>query len=68
MGGSSSAPYSPKCVEGVFCEVELPLYGVLRSSSSGHSAKFAYMEFYEVRLPMAKATVQAYKRKPKQKN
>src|SRR5215203_919563 len=22
--------YSPKCVEGVFCEVELPLYGVLR--------------------------------------
>jgi len=27
-----SCPYSPKCVEGVFCEVELPLYGVLGSS------------------------------------
>lgn len=25
-------PYSPKCVEGGFCEVELPLFGVLRSS------------------------------------
>jgi hypothetical protein len=26
------AAYSPECVEGEFCEVELPLYGVLRSS------------------------------------
>ena len=26
--------YSPECVEGVFCEVELPLNGVLRSSPS----------------------------------
>jgi hypothetical protein len=25
--------YSPECVEGKFCEVELPLYGFLRSSS-----------------------------------
>jgi hypothetical protein len=25
--------YSPECVEEEFCEVELPLYGVLRSSS-----------------------------------
>jgi hypothetical protein len=24
----SSCPYSPKCVEGEFSEVELPLYGV----------------------------------------
>jgi hypothetical protein len=24
--------YSPECVEGTFSEVELPLYGVLRSS------------------------------------
>src|SRR5918994_385249 len=28
------APYSPECVEGEFSEVELPLYGVLRSSRS----------------------------------
>src|SRR5215208_2778128 len=27
-----NAAYSPKCVEGEFCEVELPLYGVLGSS------------------------------------
>jgi hypothetical protein len=26
--------YSPECVEGEFCEVELPFYGVLRSSAS----------------------------------
>jgi len=25
----SSRSYSPECVEGKFCEVELPLYGVL---------------------------------------
>jgi hypothetical protein len=30
--GPFSCPYSPKCVEGVFSEVELPLYGVLGSS------------------------------------
>src|SRR5215216_8158412 len=24
-------PYSPECLEGEFCEVELPIYGVLRS-------------------------------------
>ena len=28
-----SLPYSPECVEGVFSEVELPFYGVLRSSA-----------------------------------
>jgi hypothetical protein len=28
---------------------------------------FAFTEFYEARLPMAKATVQAYKQKTKQK-
>jgi hypothetical protein len=27
--------YSPECVGGEFCEVELPLYGVLGSSASG---------------------------------
>jgi hypothetical protein len=27
-------PYSPNLVEGEFSEVELPLYGVLRSSRS----------------------------------
>src|SRR5215212_6293594 len=26
-------PYSPECVEGDFSEVELPIYGVLRSSA-----------------------------------
>ena len=31
MSGSSSAPYSPKCLEYEFSEVELPLYGVLRN-------------------------------------
>src|SRR5215217_4870177 len=30
--GPSICPYSPECVEGKFSEVELPLYGVLRSS------------------------------------
>jgi hypothetical protein len=30
--GPSFCPYSPGCVEGKFSEVELPLYGVLRSS------------------------------------
>src|SRR5215213_5973789 len=30
--GPFSCPYSLKCLEGLFCEVELPLYGVLRSS------------------------------------
>jgi hypothetical protein len=29
--GPSSCPHSPKCVEGKFCEVELPLYGILGS-------------------------------------
>jgi hypothetical protein len=33
-------PYSPKCVEGVFSEVELPFYGVLRSSLVRYSRKF----------------------------
>jgi hypothetical protein len=28
-------PYSPECVEGVFSELGLPLYGVLRSSTPG---------------------------------
>jgi hypothetical protein len=31
-------PYSPKCLEGEFSEVELPIYGVLRSSAKGGSA------------------------------
>ena len=31
--GPSFCPYSPECVEGVFSEVGLPLYGVLRSSA-----------------------------------
>src|SRR5687768_3052883 len=30
--GPTSHPYSAECVEGEFSEVELPLYGVLRSS------------------------------------
>ena len=30
----SETGYSPKCVEGLFCEVELPLYGVLGSSDA----------------------------------
>jgi hypothetical protein len=29
--GPSCCPYLPECVEGKFSEVELPLYGVLRS-------------------------------------
>ena len=29
---TTSTAYSPECVEGVFCEVGLPLYGVLRNS------------------------------------
>jgi hypothetical protein len=32
--GAYTCPYSPKCVEGVFCEVGLPLYRVLRSSDT----------------------------------
>jgi hypothetical protein len=38
MSGSSSAPYSPKCVELEFCE--LRLLGILRSSSLRSSPKF----------------------------
>ena len=36
--------YSPECVEGEFCEVELPLYGVLRSSlhPSNHKQQQRY--------------------------
>ena len=40
--------YSPECVEVEFCE--LRLYGVLRSSHSYNSAKFAFWGFSEVRL------------------
>jgi hypothetical protein len=40
--------YAPKLVEGSFCE--LLLYGVLRSSFSGNSRKFALKEFCELRL------------------
>src|SRR5918994_1391010 len=35
LGGERNTPkhaYSAECVEGEFCEVELPFYGVLRSS------------------------------------
>ena len=32
--GNTSGVYSPNLVEGEFCEVGLPLYGVLRSSPS----------------------------------
>jgi hypothetical protein len=39
VGGLS--PYSPNRVEWVFSEVGFPLYGVLRSSHSLNSAKFA---------------------------
>src|SRR5215212_5991034 len=31
--GTSLCLYSPECVEGEFSEVELPIYGVLRSSA-----------------------------------
>src|SRR5215213_142910 len=34
-----SYSYSPECVEGEFCEVGLPIYGVLRSSPNPHSRK-----------------------------
>jgi hypothetical protein len=37
-------PYSPKCVEGVFSEVELPLYSVLRSSLPRNS-HLAYKKY-----------------------
>src|SRR5215216_6762644 len=37
---SPQASYSPKCLEGKFYEVELPLYGVLRSSQTKHSKKY----------------------------
>jgi hypothetical protein len=40
--GPSSCPYSAECVEGEFCEVELPRYGVLRSSPYHNSRKFIY--------------------------
>jgi hypothetical protein len=30
-------PNPPECVEGEFCEVELPIYGVLRSSLAANS-------------------------------
>jgi hypothetical protein len=36
-----SLPYSAKCVEGEFSEVELPLYGVFRSSTGIHRALLA---------------------------
>src|SRR5215218_5878582 len=36
---TSYCPYSPKCVEEEFCEVELPLYGVLGSSLSSGAAR-----------------------------
>jgi hypothetical protein len=38
LGGERNTPkhaYSPECVEGEFCEVGLPIYGVLRSSLGG---------------------------------
>src|SRR5215213_6456480 len=34
--GPSYCPYSPGCLGGVLCEVELPLYGVLGSSTLWH--------------------------------
>src|SRR5829696_457569 len=39
-GQAAISAYSPECVEGGFCEVELPLYGVLRRSSNQRSRKF----------------------------
>src|SRR5215213_2991730 len=38
-GPSLINPYSPECVEGVFSEVELRLYGVLRSSQRETGSK-----------------------------
>src|SRR5919112_1945440 len=37
--GDIETVYSPECVEGVFSEVELPLYGVLRSSPHTSNSK-----------------------------
>src|SRR5215211_3065211 len=37
--GPSSCPYAPKCLEGKFSEVELPLLRILRPSSSRISTK-----------------------------
>src|SRR5215203_7475774 len=39
--GPTSCLYPPECVEVEFSEVELPLYGVLRSSAQGGSQKSA---------------------------
>jgi len=43
-------PYSPKCVEVSFFEVELPLYGVLRSSDA-----VAREAWFDARLQTAAA-------------
>ena len=37
--GAPEERYSPESVEGEFCEVDLPLYGVLRSSSEGSRSR-----------------------------
>src|SRR5215212_9951581 len=34
LSGRKSWRYSPECVEGKFYEIQLPLYGVLRSSGA----------------------------------
>jgi hypothetical protein len=48
VGSGPFLPYSPKCVEGEFCE--LRLYGVLRSSHKALSTKFGFGEFCEVHI------------------
>src|SRR5215210_273113 len=55
----SHARYSPECVEeGAFCEVELPLYGVLRKSALRIALLLLNHRFgrsragYGVRMPM----------------
>ena len=40
--GPSSCSYSPECLEGEFCEVELPIYGVLRSSLAINISKIVH--------------------------